>query len=498
MKPTRVLLYARVSRSAEESTSVSRQLTEGRDHAASRWPGVPVLEFSDDGVSGAIEPASRPAFGRLMSQWQPGDVVLAWKLDRLARSTLRFLELAQVATEAGVAIATVRDGIDLSTAEGRLLAHLLAVFAEFEREQVRSRVSATRRQLQKTGRWTGGRIPYGLTVAPHPDGTGKVLVRDAVAAEIIREVARRIVAGEGITAIARDLQDRGVPSPRVHTSVRPNPKPAAWSSSAIRDVLGHPSIVGHAMDPLTGRLRRDGAAPDIMWEPVLTETERARVVAALPAQTGKAAPAGKHWLYAVVTCGTCGRNMHASSGYRSTSPMFKCLGTGKDRHDVVTVRIVDAEEHVQGAVLKALGGAQHGTREWVGGTDSTADRERLTAFMTELMDDRRAGLYSTPEGTADFRRRYAEAEADLKALESTPAVESGWRYVPSGEYLDDAWARWSPEERGTWLRDSGVRFAISRPVVKRARVPLADRCSVDWGHLEPIVEGMEAVAADVD
>lgn len=412
----RVLVYARVSRTADNSTSIPRQLAEAREHATKRWPGVPVLEFTDNGVSGAVEPHKRVGFRALIAEWRPGDALVFWRLDRLARSLLGFADTVRAAQDAGVMLVSVHDTFDLTTPDGRMHANLVATFAEWERELIRARVGATRRQLHKAGRWPGGRAPYGLMTAPHPDGEGKTLVRDPVAAKVIREIVGRVIDGEGITMIARDLQERGVPSPRVHTSVKANPKPAAWSSASVRDVLGHPNVVGHQIDPLTGRLVRENDRPVELWEPVVSAEERDLAVASLPSHTGRAATKHRHPLYGVVRCGSCGANMHRTSGSSGETPAFKCDGGRKARHPVVTARAMDVETMVHETVLEALEGALYVERKWVGGMDPQADLERLRAFLKELEQDRKVGLYSTPEGRQRFRRQYAETEAEIAEL----------------------------------------------------------------------------------
>src|SRR5690606_10452573 len=121
--------------------------------------------------------------------------------------------------------------------------------------------------------------PYGLKPAPHPDGAGKVLVRDPDAVKVIREIVARIRAGEAATAIAADLQARGIPSPRMHTATKPNPKPSAWSYSSIRTILRSPTILGHQVDPLTGRLVRENGRPVQVWDPAVSEHELAEAIA---------------------------------------------------------------------------------------------------------------------------------------------------------------------------------------------------------------------------
>src|SRR5690606_40794039 len=113
-----------------------------------------------------------------------------------ARSLVGFVDVMRLAQDAGVVLVSVRDAFDLSTPEGRMQANVLATFAEYEREMVRTRVASMRRHLHRQGRWTGRRAPHGLMPAPHPSGVGRVLVRDPEAAEVVREVVRRIRGGE--------------------------------------------------------------------------------------------------------------------------------------------------------------------------------------------------------------------------------------------------------------------------------------------------------------
>ncbi|MPY48671.1 zinc ribbon domain-containing protein [Streptomyces acidicola] len=259
--------------------------------------------------------------------------------------------------------------------------------------------------------------------------------------------------------------------------------------------------MGHQVDPLTSRLVRENGRPVEVWEPVVSSEERDLAVASLPAVTGRAATSGRHWLYAVVRCGQCSRNMHynKSAGTKSSDvAVFKCYGSNRERHGAVTARAVDVEEYVRETFLESLGDALYAERKWVGGTDSRADLKRLRAFLTELEEDRKAGLYATPEGRDRFRRQYAETEQEIAELEARPVVEGGWQVVPTEDRPADVWERWTTEQRGSWLRDSSVHVDISRPAVKRARIPLRERATVDWGALTGLYVELDAVGADMD
>lgn len=139
MKPTRAALYARCSTGHQE---VGLQVDELRAVAAHRGLNL-VAEFVDEGVSGAT--TSRPNFDAMMKAAQAGkfEHLLVWKLDRLGRSLPHLLNSLDLLAGWGVSFCSVRDpGIDTASAHGRLLLQLLAVFASYERELIKERVTS--------------------------------------------------------------------------------------------------------------------------------------------------------------------------------------------------------------------------------------------------------------------------------------------------------------------------------------------------------------------
>jgi DNA invertase Pin-like site-specific DNA recombinase len=90
-------------------------------------------------------------------------VVMVAGLDRLSRSLRDLLHLLDELSAAGCAVVSLRESIDLTTAAGRLLVHLLAALAEFERELIRERVVAGIQRVQQTGRTKSGK-PIGRPV----------------------------------------------------------------------------------------------------------------------------------------------------------------------------------------------------------------------------------------------------------------------------------------------------------------------------------------------
>jgi len=70
-----------------------------------------------------------------------GDTVVVRKLGRLARNTLHILETVMALTDHGVTLVSVTDGIDSSTAAGRMMIGVLGSLAEYERELTKERTA---------------------------------------------------------------------------------------------------------------------------------------------------------------------------------------------------------------------------------------------------------------------------------------------------------------------------------------------------------------------
>ena len=152
MSAPRAALYARVSTDEQDP---GLQVAELRRLAEQRGWRV-VDEYVDHGVSGSKE--SRPALDRLLADAQAGelDLVAVWKLDRLGRSLQHLLRTLDSLTDWGVQFVSARDsGIDTTSPSGRLMLHMLAAFAEFERALLRERVIAGVRRAQAAGKHCG-------------------------------------------------------------------------------------------------------------------------------------------------------------------------------------------------------------------------------------------------------------------------------------------------------------------------------------------------------
>jgi len=195
-KMVRAGLYARVS--TQDQQTLPMQNRALRDYAARRgW--IVTWQIKEVG-SGASQREMRE---KLLdaARRREIDVVLVWRLDRWGRSVTDLLATLQELSHLGVGFVSLTEALDLTTAMGRAMAGLLAVFAEFEREILRERVRAGLAEARLNGQQLGRPPTAALQSAP---------VRKLYRAGISKaEIARRLHIGR--TSVRRILRGR-IPS----------------------------------------------------------------------------------------------------------------------------------------------------------------------------------------------------------------------------------------------------------------------------------------------
>jgi DNA invertase Pin-like site-specific DNA recombinase len=100
----------------------------------------------------------RPVLRSALDYMRVGDTLVVWKLDRLARSLKQLVETIEIFGERGIGLRSLTEAIDTATAGGKLIFHIFAALAEFERGVIRERTLAGLRAARARGR-PGGRPP---------------------------------------------------------------------------------------------------------------------------------------------------------------------------------------------------------------------------------------------------------------------------------------------------------------------------------------------------
>ena len=136
-KLKKVAIYARVS--THDQKTLPMQIEKCSGFASSR--GWEVIRNVNEVGSGAVKRPERERLLKLCRKREV-DIVIVWKLDRWGRSVSDIVSTLQELQDLGVQFVSVTEALDFTTAMGRAMGSLLAVFSEFEREMISERVKA--------------------------------------------------------------------------------------------------------------------------------------------------------------------------------------------------------------------------------------------------------------------------------------------------------------------------------------------------------------------
>ena len=199
--------YCRVSTAKQaaegESLDVQRRQIEGYAH----MHGLALDEIVvEEGVSGSVPVAERPAAGPLFVKLAKGDVVIAPKLDRLFRSALDALKVVEELKARRVALHLLDLGGDISgNGLSKLFLTIAAAFAEAERDRIRERIGQVKADQKARGRYLGGKVPFGFR-----RGESGELVRHEAEQEAIVEMAALRAEGRPLRAVADAMRAKGL------------------------------------------------------------------------------------------------------------------------------------------------------------------------------------------------------------------------------------------------------------------------------------------------
>lgn len=224
-----IALYERVStqEQAQNGHSIAEQKSRLEAFCTAKgWS--PFAHYTDAGFSGGN--TTRPALSQLIQDTKAGKIqmIIVYKLDRLSRSQKDTLSLIEdTFLPCGADFVSISENFDTSTAFGKAMIGILAVFAQLEREQIKERMTIGRTARTKQGYFHGsGTVPIGY------DYDGDLHI-NTYEAGLIRKVFEMASAGTPVRTIARSLNDAGL----VH-------KYGLWNTTTIRKVLSRRLYLG--------------------------------------------------------------------------------------------------------------------------------------------------------------------------------------------------------------------------------------------------------------
>jgi len=429
-KPGRRLGYARVSTNDQHPEAQELRLIA--DGCTRVW--------TDKGASG--KKASRPAWDELLDELRAGDTLVIVKLDRAGRSVANLVEVVRLLDERGVAFRVLDQAIDTSTPTGRLLFHMLAAIAEFERDLIIERTRDGQAFVRAGGnlrRSCGGPAPLGLRDPGPLDDDSRDWITDPAPAAMLARVAQLMLPPHpeplaAAFAVERASWDEPMTDSYGHEV----------NEKMIRSALRRPASAG--------LIDADDDAGVIAGPPLDVETfRRLRALFASRARPGRiTSDADPYWAGPLLVCANCGNQLtgtrHKPRGKKGTIPgaapvtYYRC----KNRHKIgerdgrsifnvpcqrVTIRAEHVNELIGVAVAEWRDSSTHyalAARRQEGVATARAQlSNELSAWRASMDDLLPTQAYTSRSAFVSARdeivRNVERVERELSALDSGDA-----------------------------------------------------------------------------
>lgn len=415
-------VYARISQDREGAgLGVDRQVADFEAEAERR--GWTVAEVYVDNDLSAYSSKNRPSYGRLLQDLAEGcrDAVLVWHLDRLTRRPIELEEFVSVCDRAGVQVAAVHGDLNVGDGDGLFSARIMAAVAAKESDDKSRRVKRKMVEVAQHGRPHGGVRPFGFEA-------DRQTLRKAEAT-IVRDLAKRFLAGETLTSLTRWLNESGIPTPG---------KSAEWRTTTVRNLLRSGRISGQ-------REHRGEIVGPAAWPAIIAPAKTTRIRAILDDPNRRTNRTARSYLLAgLLRCHACAATLmaHPRAGVRR----YVC----KPSHGGCGATYINAErveELLTDAVLYRLDTPE--LADTVAGrqrADTTTEAQAEPIAEDQAQLDDLAAMWGNKDITASewtaarkpIEGRMREAKRTLAQLSDTGDLV---RYIGMGDDLRNQWAR---------------------------------------------------------
>jgi site-specific DNA recombinase len=466
-------IYARISYvrredGTQERLGVERQVPPCRELA--RRKGWAVIEpaYEDNDLS-AFSGKRRPGYEQLLADAKVGriNVIVAWHADRLTRQPIENEALIELAERHGIQLATVTGEHDLATPSGRLHFRMLGSIARYESEHRAERLRLKFDELARAGRPKGGGYrPFGFQA-------DKLTVNETEAS-LLWEAAERVLAGDGLYAITRDWEARGLVTPAGNV----------WNTTSLRRALLAPRTAGL-------REHHERVLGPAAWPAIFDEMTRKRLLELFARDDRKRQGRPRIYLLSgIATCGQegCGRPLvGASAGAKR--PKYACrktvgthFGCGRTWIDAPALDSYVAEMVITAISSPGFADALQARLAWDGDTSAlTTQREADKRALAELTRDRYVRRIIEESEYLIARR---ELDARIADAEEVLARQPQTRFLVdlprSEKELRIAWhEHWGLDEKRRVVRMALRGLVINPPKRSLPRFD-PDRVHPDW------------------
>ncbi|WP_278812025.1 recombinase family protein [Dehalococcoides mccartyi] len=230
-------IYARVSSDKQDvDLSISAQLRALKEYAKHNNYEI-VRDFIDEAETGRT--TARPAFREMISlarhPQKPFEIILVWKYSRFARSREDSIVYKAMLRKNGVQLISINEPRD-DTPTGRLLEAIIESLDEFYSDNLGEEVTRGMRESASRGYYLSSKPPYGYVKVRFKDGEKErtKLEIEPNQAAIVVAIYQDIIAGKGLTAITKELNQKGIASP----------KGKGWGKTGLRIILKNEAYTG--------------------------------------------------------------------------------------------------------------------------------------------------------------------------------------------------------------------------------------------------------------
>lgn len=486
----RVLAAIRLSVKKDETTSPERQ-----DQAISKKileiGGVRVGTASDLNVSARKEdPFSRGELGEWLNRrTDEFDVIIWWRMDRAVRSMRDFSMLINWAKEhkkcllfcEGSASTFVFDftGVVKKNSLAELLATIVAWAAEVESDNISERVTSAHEYMRARGEWGGGMVPYGFEPIRIADADrGWTMAKCEETWAVLEGVIEQVLKQRSLLSIVKDLNARGVDSPRDWwQKYKGRPKRGyQWSYSGLKNILTSRSLLGESI--FDGRQVVDTAGmPVERGTPLVSESRFQEIQSALAlrAMQPKTKYEDPNPFLGVAFCARCGSPLYMKQDlqkgrlYSSLNCRSRSGAGPSCKQPAISLTYVKAV--IDDIVLVVMGSEEEQERTFIPGDDKSEELVEWKKRVAVLKMEWDSLLLTDQE---EYLSRLALYTSKIKEIGESPIRPARYELTGTGRTYEEVWSALDVDGKRTKLINMGVRVFVGRGGSPAAEVASAD------------------------
>lgn len=365
------VIYARYSSHAQKDASIEQQVNEASAYA--KELGIQIREiYADRAISGKTD--RRPEFQRMMHDAEKGKFgyVVAWKSNRMGRNMLQAMVNEARLQELGIRVLYTEEDFD-DTAAGRFALRSMMNVNQFYSENMAEDIKRGLHDNAEKCKVANGSLPYG-----YKRDENLQYILDPARAEIVCEIFNRVVHGDTLADISKDLNQRGIKTARG--------KP--WGKGSFHRILANERYRGiYIYDDV----RVEDGIPRIISDELFF---RAQEVLKMKQSKTARRRAADYLLTGKIFCGECQSPMIGISGTGKSGALHYYYTCRKKRSEHSCSKVNVRRDQIENAVAKAIMeyALQDDVIEWIADSTIAYQKKQLASSPVGILEDNLAEI----------------------------------------------------------------------------------------------------------